>query len=420
MSRTIVIRNAEQAVSSCQDKRKMRYLLRLSGIPVVSQAEKASGQRIYRVQMFHQHPLSIVKEPLQSPWLLHPLPMEQTADPVAPESDDPEVRLITYLAMRSLYAVGLEIGQVTVVAYSPNRAKVADIHPEWNEQDIDSSRLSDLFQMVEQDQSSEVMLGADPEFALRGSDGSMVLASDFLGKHGTVGCDSTRYREELALNQWPLVELRPNPTQDPEELFYFLYQALQLARRKIGDETVEWLAGGMPFDGYPIGGHIHFSKIVPSFSLLRKLDAYLSLPLVLLEDEGCRKRRPRYGFLGDFREKSYGGFEYRTLPSWLVTPTIARGVLHLAKLVASHHRQLSARPFLQVPMLRAYYFGDKERVTQMVRAMWEELCALPAYQTAGPQLDAFFTCVFSGEIWPADQDIRKAWKLMENRAIMEQ
>ncbi len=413
MSGTIVHSNSVQAVSFCRNKREMHYLLRLNGIPVVSpSSEAAGGKRIYCVQVFHQHVLSIVKMPEQRHWVLHPLPIEQKEELISAESDDPEVRLAVHLAIRSVYAIGLECGQVTVAADSPHRAKVLDVHYEWNEHQISQDRLNAIQELSDLDQSPHVMLGADPEFALRGVDGGMVLASDFLGKNGTVGCDSTRYREELGMNQWPLVELRPRPSQDPEELFRLIFQALQLARRKISDQSVEWLAGGMPFDGYPIGGHVHFSKIVPSFSLMRKLDAYLSLPLLLVEDPGCRKRRPRYGFLGDFREKSYGGFEYRTLPSWLVTPTITRGVLHLAKLIASHHHQLTARPFLHRPILRAYYKGDKEHVKPIVRAMWQELSTLPDYESARRQLDAFFMYVLSGDTWPADQDIRKAWKLI--------
>jgi hypothetical protein len=419
MSGTIVSHNAAQAIKYCQNKRVMRYLLRMSGIPVgAAQPEAMHGLRVYRVQVYHHHILSIEMNPQRSPWLLHPLPVQQSANSVPIDTDDQEVKLVTHLAVRSVYAVGLVCGQVTVAAHSPTRARVMEIDPHITEGEMDLSRLAEIRAQAEQAGTVDVMLGADPEFALRSPDGGMVLASDFLGKHGTVGCDSTRYREELGMNQWPLVELRPRPSRDPDELFSLIYQALQVARRKIANEAIDWLAGGMPFDGYPIGGHVHFSGIAPSFPLLRKLDAYLSLPLLLVEDEGCRKRRPRYGFLGDFREKSHGGFEYRTLPSWLVTPMVTRGVLHLAKLVSTHHTRLSAQPYLQLPLIRAYYTGDKERLKPVVRAMWQELSSLTAYHASRRQLDAFFTYVLSGETWPADRDIRKAWKLHRNRAIM--
>jgi len=409
--------NPSEAVSLCKNARLVKQLLRWSGIPVGKEESAGMGGiRLYRATVCHHHVLSVERKPSHSPWLLHPLPVEESTAPVPVHAEDPEVKVVTYLAVRSVYAVGLECAHVTVAAHSPTRAKVLKIEPHFVEEDVLSRWDA---QHAAKTESGDIMLGADPEFALRSLDGSMVLASDFLGKHGTVGCDSTRYREELGMHQWPLVELRPKPTQDPDELFLFLHRALQVARSKIASESIEWLAGGMPFDGYPIGGHIHFSGIAPAFPLLRKLDAYLALPLVLIEDEGCRKRRPRYGFLGDFREKSYGGFEYRTLPSWLVTPTVTRGVLHLAKLVASHYRELSPQPFWKPSLVRAYYAGDKDRLRPLVRSMWQELSRLPAYQQSRGPLDAFYGYVLSGATWPAHRDIREAWKLAPKRAIMD-
>jgi hypothetical protein len=405
--------NAETAVALCRDQRKMRYVLRMSGIPVARQpAQQLGGQRVYRVLLTGHHPLRFMKAPERTQWLHQPLG-ELRFEPFEPQPDDPETMLVTHLAVRSVYALGLECGEVTVAVQSPHRAKVVEVNPVWGESD--ASRLLPMFRKFprweEERKGETLMLGADPEFALRGGDGRMVLASDFLGKSGTVGYDSTRYREELDPHQHPLVELRPEPSADPDRLFQSIYQALLLARKKIADDSVEWLAGGMPFAGYPIGGHIHFSGVPLGFSLLRKLDAYVTLPLVLVEDEGCRRRRPRYGFLGDVRVKSHGGFEYRTPPSWLVTPLVTRGVLSLAKLVATQHTRLKACPHVQLRLLRAYYRGEKEPLIPYVRSVWQELSHLPDYQADRHVLDGYFRYLLSGERWPADEDIRLAWQL---------
>ena len=69
------------------------------------------------------------------------------------------------------------------------------------------------------------------------------------------------------------------------------------------------------------------SRIWLTSRLLRVLDNYLALPFILIEDQNTKLRRPRYGFLGDFRRKTHGGFEYRTLPSWIVSPRITKGVI---------------------------------------------------------------------------------------------
>jgi hypothetical protein len=167
----------------------------------------------------------------------------------------------------------------------------------------------------------------------------------------------------------------------------------------------------MPFTGYPIAGHIHFAEMTPTFSLRRKLDAYLALPLVLIEDAGCRLRRNRYGFLGDVREKEYG-FEYRTLPSWLVHPDVTRGLLHLARLVVTSLNQLHATPHLQLPLIKAYYRGEKDVLIPYVRKIWSELSELPGYLLSRIHLDRYFTYLLSQEPWPATEDLRKTWGLV--------
>ncbi|MEJ8546015.1 putative amidoligase domain-containing protein [Brevibacillus borstelensis] len=319
-----------------------------------------------------------------------------------------------HLAVRSLYAVGLHLGEIILRAASPFRVKVRSISAEWPAEHREGL-LAEAKAWWSQEQSrwnaNHIQLGADPEFALRQPDGKMALASDFMGIRGVVGCDSTRYREDLALHQHPLVELRPAPSGDPDALFSRIVKALGAAARIIGDKEVQWIGGGMPFDGYPTGGHIHFSGIRPHFSLFRRLDAYLALPLVLVEDEGCQKRRPRYGFLGDVREKDYEtarGFEYRTLPSWLVHPVIARGILHLAYLVASSADKLS-RSCTSPALMRAYYRGEKEKLAPYVKSIWQEVSMLPGYERSRSPLDAYFSFLLAGNVWPANSDLRKVW-----------
>lgn len=103
----------------------------------------------------------------------------------------------------------------------------------------------------------------------------------------------------------------------------------------------------MPQPGFPLGGHLHFSGVSLNGALLRALDNYLALPLALLEDKRATRRRPHYGNLGDFRRQSYGGFEYRTLPSFLISPQLAKGVIGMAFLIASQYPRLQRRPLVR-------------------------------------------------------------------------
>ncbi|MDT2266346.1 hypothetical protein P7H12_25890 [Paenibacillus larvae] len=93
--------------------------------------------------------------------------------------------------------------------------------------------------------------------------------------------------------------------------------------------------------------------------LLRALDNYLAMPLVLAEGITTRFRRPRYGFLGDYRRQRHGGFEYRSLPSWLVEPDLTEGIFCLSALIASHYLELNKLPLQELSFQRAYYEGEK-------------------------------------------------------------
>jgi len=404
--------NAKEAQSFLQRPEIGRWLLRQSGIPVTTGKQAQPGWRTYKVSLYQEHVLHMERS-LESPqWLLHRLE-EPAYQQVALSVTDPEIQVVKSLAARSLYAAGIDAGEVTIMAASPHRQKVLLVEPEWPQPEKERcmQEAKDWWESRLRQHPQEIAkLGADPEFALRKPTGEMALASDYLKVGGKVGCDTTRYREELAMHQHPIAELRPEPSEDPDELFFHILEGLQLAHKKLGNAKLEWLAGGMPFAGYPIGGHIHFSGMTATFALRRKLDAYLALPLVLIEDTGCRDRRHRYGYLGDCREKSYG-FEYRTLPSWLVHPDITRGVLHLAKLIATSHTQLRATPHLQLPLIKAYYTGDKTALIPYVEQIWEELKGLPGYVLSRVHLDRYFSYLQNGHTWPAEVDLRTTWSL---------
>ncbi|MGC5323993.1 putative amidoligase domain-containing protein [Brevibacillus sp. SYSU BS000544] len=327
--------------------------------------------------------------------------------------EDLELKRVVTLAIRSIYALGFDFGVVAIGVHSQTRMSVLEVSQEINDKSKVAWKKGSLDMQREQASSHphQVMLGADPEFALRDANLQMGIASRYLDKQGVIGHDAARLRGEGLQSQHPLVELRPDPSPNPREVFRHLLQAMRKGYKKI-PANLEWIAGGMPFWGYPIGGHIHFSGVPLSFDLLHKLDSYLALPLTCIEDEGCKKRRPRYGFLGDFREQPYGGFEYRTLPSWLVSPEITQGVLALAKLIASTYNQLTQHPLQDIHMQRAYYQGDKSKLRPLIPKLWQELKSLAMYKDLQIELDAFYQTIQNTETWDHQRDIRIAWGLL--------
>jgi hypothetical protein len=153
--------------------------------------------------------------------------------------------------------------------------------------------------------------------------------------------------------------------------------------------------------------------------VLRALDNYVALPTLMLEDAASARRRPRFGFLGDFRRKPHGGFEYRTLPSWMATPQIALGLLTLAQLVVRNAERLRLRPLHDPDAQRHFYAGDKAALRPWIPLIWSDLERLPEYAAYRRRLDALKRRLLRSEAWDGTADIRAAWKLLPWREMSE-
>jgi len=373
----------------------------------------------YKVPVFHLQALTLYQR-TQGIFYGAPHPMQNRHEDEFIEvvNETPSYHAIRAKreAVKAIYALGLDFGIVHIGVGGGGELFVLELEtaPALDE------RLAELFadalhrfagELEEESAAprTPVMLGADPEFLLRNEQGKILFASKYLEKEGAVGCDAIVLPSFRKI--YPLAELRPEPSREVDQLLRNIHRTMQQAVRRIEDETVAWVAGGMPVTGFPLGGHIHFSGIRLSSELLRVFDNYLALPLVLLEDTTTGKRKPKYGFLGDFRRQKHGGFEYRVLPSWIVSPKLARGVLALAKLIAEHYRQLKCRPLDEPAVQEAYYQGDKLRIRQLLPSLWNDLVRLPAYLTYERHLTPLKASMLRMEGWNEQDDIRKRWKI---------
>ncbi|WP_169713508.1 putative amidoligase domain-containing protein [Paludifilum halophilum] len=326
-----------------------------------------------------------------------------------------EARRVKETAIRAVYAAGLDYGVVKLALQPGNVITVLNVNPSPRlNPEMESGFISAIHQYIHRlplmaADWNQVMLGADPEFIMRRKKGQVVMASEYFPRFGRVGCDAIWYGQNRSLK--PLVELRPRPSIEPRQLVIRMYQGMIQAAKKVNDSSVQWLSGALPHPGFPLGGHIHFSGIPLNFKLLRALDNYLALPLILIEDPRGVRRRPKYGFLGDFRRQSHGGFEYRTLPSWLISPTLTKGVLAVAKLVASRYPYLTLDPLSDDDIQEAYYRGEKEKLRESVRQLWGELMTLREYGKYKIYLDALYEMLFSRSTWDESRDFRVLWKL---------
>ncbi|MFC0214730.1 hypothetical protein ACFFK0_20185 [Paenibacillus chartarius] len=376
---------------------------------------------VYRVPVFHLEALTLFRLQREA-LLLRRMPGQKPGEFVEvglAEPTYPSQRAVRE-AIKALYALGLDYGEAVVGIRPGGRLAVLAAWPQPD------ARLGGLYAEAivryaasfarERERSEPAMLGADPEFLLVNGAGKVVAASRYLERDGEAGCDAIVLRGHRVIT--PLAELRPRPSVQPRRLAANLRGAMHLAASRIEDAGLTWLAGGMPLPGFPLGGHIHFSRVWLNSHLLRALDNYLALPLMLVEADTTRRRRPRYGFLGDFRRQPHGGFEYRTLPSWMVTPQMAVGVLSLASLIADGYRQLPGAgfgparlPLGDVAVQEAYYRGDKNAVLPAVAKLWEELERLPGYAEFAADLAPLKKRVLHMEPWDETADLRRSWKI---------
>jgi hypothetical protein len=430
-----------KATLRAQVRSKREALLHLHGIKTVAiikarglvKDERLAFTHKYKVAVFHLQTL-VVYEKKETLLLSEKALFEQRQlstnsayIEVASDRASFHVRRASRVAVKAVYALGLDYGLVTIGVLPSGHTLVLDVDPVPKL----NGKLAHLFAQAidryelalakELRRKERVMLGSDPEFLLLSPQGNVVFADRFLTRDGEVGCDAIVLSGHRLI--LPLAELRPQPSTDPRELARNLLSSMQLAARAIPDESLAWLSGGMPVGGFPLGGHIHFSRCWLNGHLLRALDNYLALPLILIEGDTTCQRRPRYGFLGDFRKKSHGGLEYRTLPSWMQSPVITRGVFALASLIADNYWLLPRQPLQEPGIQVAYYSGDKQRLQATVAKLWKDLEQLKGYEVFATLLDRLRVRIETMEPWNEKADIRKAWKIApyhRKEAIEEQ
>jgi len=323
---------------------------------------------------------------------------------------------IERLATKTLYTVGLDHGAVRLEATGKSGCSVISIDPRpWKGMtDLSAMYRAGWKQLQseldeERHRNAAPIIGMDPEFLLvQMPESKIVPASRFLERTGIAGCDSVTIGGRRI---YPVAELRPVPSSEPRELLAHLMRAFAVADRSISDHSLIWQAGGMPQRGLPLGGHVHFSGVTLNGELLRALDNYLALPLAVLQDPRGSGRRPRYGALGDFRLKSYGGFEYRTLPSFLVSPLVAKGVVALAGLIVRGYHQLHQRPLAKAAIHTAFYEGNREVMQAHIPSLLDDLMQMDGYERYERYAAPLISQLIQGKTWDESRDIRKLWNI---------
>lgn len=173
-------------------------------------------------------------------------------------------------------------------------------------------------------------VGSDPEFAFRERNAHVNAYSLGLRVGLAAGCDQN---ERIA-------ELRPWPSVSVVEHITGIMSALRWMWRAYPHvQSYRWRAGAF-FDQDGLGGHVHFGRkrptreaeVIALDGLTRTLRCTGIFPLTEW-DHRIRgdNHRQQYGNYSDIRPQRHG-YEYRTMPSWLQSPSVAFLVVAASKL----------------------------------------------------------------------------------------
>lgn len=187
--------------------------------------------------------------------------------------------------------------------------------------------------LPEQAKGIDFLMGTDPEFVVAERDGYIINVTRYVPSlesdpDAEFGADGHPY----------LLELRV-PPGNPQQIVESIKDIIARNKHRLPENTV-WFGGSYKYRR-PIGGHIHFGIPFEERYALA-LDFALSQVLVLLEnaEEAALRRADgsRYGRLysdqpADAVRTPPHGFEYRTPPCFFLSPSIALGVLGLAKAI---------------------------------------------------------------------------------------
>ncbi len=388
--------NHPQAIKRCTDPDNFLSIMKLNQIHAGVEEKEAS--KIYEVLLFDMKIIFIRQKVLG-----------KGGDKTKYMRENQKTR-VAEIAKKALLLSGLDLAIVKIQLNSRKRLQVIGVDPCPDLRDKDISSLIDEFDNMFNCKKREVKLGADPEFMIINSrTGKLVSASYFFPVQGIVGCDNIRLPNR---QQRPVAELRPKPDRSPMQLIANLRYALTRASSMAPYNNVKWVAGSQPVAGYSIGGHIHFSNVDLNTALIRALDNYVGLLVFMIEKpHTAARRRKKYGFLGDYREKDYGGFEYRTPGSWLISQKIATAVICLAKIVASNYLQLQNNYLNIAEAQQAFYTGDRDYFKKDIENIWKDLEYTKLFNKYAEEIGIIYWMIKNDIQWDERMDIRKGWNI---------
>lgn len=325
--------------------------------------------------------------------------------------------LIHTLAKKAVYALGLDFGVVSIGRTNEDKLYVLDVDSTCKTmseacKDAYNTEFKKLLLKYDclLNNKADITIGADPELILKDKNSNtLIFASDFFSKKGVYGLDDRSI--ESGQKYFPLVEIRPDYSSNPKAVAKSIKSILSKVAEQVYYKNIGLYSGSMPINDYWVGGHIHFG-IKPNNKLIRALDNYLALPMMMIENAySSRKRKVKYGALGNYRLKSHGGFEYCTLSSWLVTPEITTAVLCLSKVIVQEYLNLNDEFLNSYSDIRAFYLVNKIYFKDKLERIIFNLSKTKTYTGYKSEIEPLFEKILKSEVWEENIDLRVSWSM---------
>jgi len=274
---------------------------------------------------------------------------------------------------------------------------------------------------------SQITLGADPEIGYI-KNGQQVMAYSLLRNTSSgVGLDGHSDISEIRLK---------GPVKTPTEIVSEIRGYLKELNTKL-DKNIIVVAGGLAGPD-PLGGHIHFGntkfrRFQDMHFYGERLDLYLAIPVLILENtnQARARRQSSYGRLFVDRDqsaietKNYGGFEYRTLSSYLVSPSMTDSIISLAHTIVHEidygsTRLKSLKQFKKMNEIRqAFINADKRKLLQYIPKIFSDIQKCQLFKANyEKKLAGLFGLIkafgMDNKDWLAEKDILVRWGIRKN------
>lgn len=249
--------------------------------------------------------------------------------------------------------------------------------------------------------TNPMLIGSDPEVGFTDKNDKQIKATNIIESNVQVG---------VGLDGHPdLVELRTaggntGPIEHVMGLKILLTNLVrQIGYKSISDGKIKVIGGSM-IGPDPLGGHIHFAtNNVSPAKAAPILDLLLTVPTILVSNIESTKKRINeksernygpYGFLSNVRGKNWG-FEYRTLPSWMVSLGFAKSVLSLAYTIVyemenNHRRVFPKFTDLGQEAINEYNKMNREYFLPLIPEIFHEIKTMEMFKTYYNEIGSLF------------------------------